>query len=180
MSQPEDDAIKEAELAREQRKTVEKDQAANKQNQSSAEEFDGVEILPKILVEDHEPADAEGSEQKRNRQAGRINGQEQHTPCNRVAAGGKKEHRTKDGTNTRSPAESKGEAKKEAAPDAGLCGFAAEVHVPIKPARHGGTEKADEREREEMRSAQTGKQRGVAEIRDDTESNQEHAKDNAS
>ena len=47
-----------------------------------------MEILPKILVENHEPADAKRGEQKRNREAGGIDGEEQHTACYGVAASG--------------------------------------------------------------------------------------------
>src|SRR3989442_6082187 len=116
-----------------------------------------MEILPKILVENHEPADAKRGEQKRNREAGGIDGEEQHTACYGVAASGEKKHSTEDRADARSPAESEGEAEEEAAPDTGLRGFATEVDVTIEPAGHSGTEKTDEREREKMRSAQAGK-----------------------
>src|SRR5258708_5756061 len=71
------------------------------------------------------------------------------------------------------------EAEEEPAPDPGLRGAAAKVDVAIEPAGHRGAEKADERERQKVRSTQTGKERSVLEISCDSEANKNDTKDDA-
>jgi hypothetical protein len=96
-----------------------------------------------------------------------------------VAASGKKEHGAEDRADTRSPTESECEPEEKATPDAGLRGFGAEVDVAIEPAREGRTEETNYGEREKMRSAESGEERGMAEERRYTQGDEDHAKDHA-
>src|SRR6267378_3244435 len=136
-------------------------------------------IFSKILVKSHELADAEGREQKRNGEASGVDGEEKDAAADGVAGGGESKHGGEDGADAGRPAEGEREAEKEAAPDAGLRGFAVKVNVAIEPTGHGRAEKADEREREEMSSAESGEKRGVSKKRGDSEGDQEHAEDDA-
>jgi len=77
------------------------------------------------------------------------------------------------------PTEGERETEEEAAPDAGLGGTASEVDVAIEPAGHRRAEKADEREREKMRSAQAGKERGMAKVGGDAESDENDTEDDS-
>jgi len=51
-----------------------------------------VEILSKVLIENHELADAERGEQEGNSQAGGVNGEEQDAAGDGVAGGGESEN----------------------------------------------------------------------------------------
>src|ERR1700682_6731906 len=106
-----------------------------------------MEILSKVLVENHELADAERGEQEGNGQAGGINGEEQHPAGDGSAGGGESENGGEDRADAGRPTEGEREAEEEAAPDAGLGGTAAEVDVAIEPAGHRRAEKADGGER---------------------------------
>ena len=119
-----------------------------------------MKIFSKVLVESHELADAEGGEQERNGQACGIDGEEQDAASDGVAGGGERQNGGEDGADAGRPAEGKSKAEEEAAPDAGLTDAAAEVNVAIEPARQGWAEEADEREREEVRCAESGEERG--------------------
>src|SRR5258708_8827106 len=138
-----------------------------------------MEIFSKVLVENHELADAERGEQERNGEAGGVDGEEEEAAGNGVAGGGERENGGEDRADARRPAEGEREAQEEAAPDARLRGAAAEVDIAIQPAGHRRAEKADKREREKMRSAQSSEERGVAEIGRNAESDEDHAKDNS-
>src|SRR5258708_28282000 len=112
-----------------------------------------MEIFSKVLVENHELADAERGEQERNGEAGGVDGEEQDAAGNGVAGGGERENGGENRADAGRPAEGEREAEEEAAPDARLGGAAAEVDITIQPARYRRTEKADEGKREKMRSA---------------------------
>src|SRR5258708_18119422 len=92
-----------------------------------------MEIFSKVLVENHELADAERREQEGNGEAGGVNGEEQDAAGDSVAGGGKRENGGEDRANAGRPAEGEREAEEEAAPDAGLGGAAAEVNIAIEP-----------------------------------------------
>ena len=95
-----------------------------------------MEILAKVLVEDHELADAESREQERNGQSSGIDGKEQDAARNGVAASGKYEHCAENRADTRSPTKSECEPEQETAPDSGLRRFGAKVNVAIEPTGH--------------------------------------------
>src|SRR5215472_7877828 len=134
-----------------------------------------MEILSKILVKRHELADSQSRKQKRNRQPGRIHGEKQHPARDGRAVRGKNENGTKDGADARGPAESEGEAQQKAAPDAGLRGLGAQVDVAIEPARHRRTKKTNQREREKVYRAESGKERSLPQQREDSKPSENHA-----
>src|SRR5258708_4533323 len=146
-------AVQESQFSREPGQLVDEDKAPDEQKQSAAEKFDGMEIFSKVLVENHELADAEGREQEGNSQAGGVDGEEQDAARNRVAGGGERENGGENWADAGRPAEGEREAQEEAAPDARLGGAAAKVNVAIQPAGHRRAKKADEGKREKMRSA---------------------------
>ena len=144
MLQPKDDAIQETQFAGEPSEAVYKDQGSDKEKQGTAEEFDGVQVLPKILIETEEARETEGGEEKRNGKSGGIDGKEKDTASDSVACCSEEEDGGEDRTDARRPAEGKSKAEKEAAPDAGLTDAAAEVDVAVEPACQGWAEEADD------------------------------------
>ena len=163
MFEPQDNHVQETQLCGEPGQLVEENQAADEKQKSPAEEFDGVQIFSKVFIERHEFADAQSREKKRDGQAGGVDGEEENAALNFVARGGDREHGREDGANAGSPAEGEGEAKQEAAPRGGLCGRTAEVHVAVEPAGQGGTEKADDGKRKEVKRTEAGEERSMAE-----------------
>src|SRR5712692_3723239 len=147
--------VQECQFTREPGQLVEEDQSADEQKQSAAEKFHGVEIFAKVLVENHELADAQSRKQKRNGQAGGIHGEQKNATGDGVAGGGESENGGQDGTDAGCPAESKREAEQKAAPNARLRGAAAQMHIAIEPTGHRRTEEADQREREEVHAAES-------------------------
>src|SRR5215472_15879397 len=134
-----------------------------------------MEILAKILVKRHELADSQSGKQKRNRQPGRIHGEKQHPARDGRAVRGKNENGTKDRVDARGPSESEGEAQQKAAPDAGLGGLGVQVDVAIEPARHRRTKKTNQRKRKKVYRAESGKERSLAQQRDNSKPGENHA-----
>src|SRR5437588_4491327 len=109
-----------------------------------------MKIFSKVLVENHELADAQSGKQKGNGEPGGVDGEQQNAASDGLAVCRKNEHGTKDRADTRSPAESECEAEEEAAPYARLRSFGAKMDVAIEPARHRRAEEADRGKREKM------------------------------
>src|SRR5215469_10246431 len=134
-----------------------------------------MEILSKILVKRHELADSQSRKQERNRQPSRIHGEKQHPAHDGLAVRGKNENGTQDGADARGPTESEGEAQQKAAPDAGLRGLGAQVDIAIEPARHRRTKKTNQRKRKKVYRAESGKERSLAQQRDNSKPGENHA-----
>src|SRR5215472_3236231 len=134
-----------------------------------------MEILAKILVKRHELADSQSGKQKRNRQPGRIHGEKQHPARDGRAVRGKNENGAKDRADARGPSESEGEAQQKAAPDAGLGGLGAQMDVSVEPARHRRTKKTNQREREKVYRAESGKERSLPQQRDNSKPSENRA-----
>jgi len=177
--QPQDQAVKKAELSREPRQLIEKDQTAYEEKQRPTKEFDGVEMFSEALVETQKLANAESGEQKRHGEPGGIDSEEQHAAGDGVAGSGEGQDGCEDRADARRPAESECEAEKEAAPSAGLRAGAAEMHVAVEPAGERGTEKADDREREKMYRAEAGEKCVVAEQSGETEKDENSTENEA-
>jgi len=124
-------------------------------------------------------ADAKGGEQEGDSQAGGINREEKDAAGDGVAGGGESQNGGENGADAGRPAEGEREAQEEAAPDAGLRDAAAEVDVTIEPAGHRRAEKADERERKKVRSAETGKEGRATEKRRNPKSDQNDPEDDS-
>ena len=124
-------------------------------------------------------ADAKGGEQEGDSQAGGINREEKDAAGDGVAGGGKSQNGGENGADAGRPAEGEREAQEEAAPDAGLRDAAAEVDVTIEPAGHRRAEKADERERKKVRSAETGKEGRATEKRRNPKSDENDTEDDS-
>src|SRR5215469_16759669 len=84
--------IQKRQLSREPGQLVEEDQAPHAQQQSAAENLHSVEVLPKVLVKNHELADTQRCKQERNGESGRIHRQQNDASSNRVASRGKPEN----------------------------------------------------------------------------------------
>jgi len=138
-----------------------------------------VKIFAKVFVEDHELANAEGREKKGNGQAGRVNGEEQDATRNGVTGGSESENGGENRADAGRPTEGKREAQEESAPDAGLRGFGAEVHIAIEPAGQCWTEKTNNRKREKVSSAEPGEERGMAQQGSDPQCHEDYAEDDS-
>src|SRR5215472_1338095 len=173
--QPQYNSVQKTQFTREPGQLVDVYQASYEQQQGTAEQLHGVEILSKILVKRHELADSKSRKQKRNCQPGRINGKKKDPAGNGLAIGGKNKNGAQDGADARSPTEREGEPQKEAAPDPGLAGLGAQVDVAIEPARHRRTKKTNQREREKVYGTESGNERSLAQQRDNSKPGENNA-----
>src|SRR5271163_2445630 len=127
--------IEKRELAGKPGEPVQEHQATDGQQQDAAENFDGVQVAAKLLIEAQEAADAERGDQKRNRETGGIDGQQKNSLPYRVARGCDCEHAGENGADAGRPAEGEGETHQEAAGGSRLAAEIAETNVAIEPAR---------------------------------------------
>ena len=144
--QPQRDAVQETQFSHQPGQLVGEDQAAHKQQQDSAAQFDRVQITAKLLIKLQELNDAERRKQKRDCKSGGIKGQQQNTSPDRCAIRGQCQYRCQDWSNAGRPAKCKRKAQEESAENAGLLAGIAQVDVAIQPTGQCGTEKSDDRE----------------------------------
>src|SRR6266699_4864351 len=97
---------------------IEEDQIAHCQQQRAAAHFDRMQVAAKALVEAEKWIDAQRREQKRNCQAGGIEGQKKNAARNRLGRGGHGQHAGQDWPDAGSPAKSEGKAEQKAASNA--------------------------------------------------------------
>src|SRR2546428_9179719 len=126
-----------------------------------------MEISAEALIEAQKPADAERGEEKRDRKAGGIHGEQEHAARDGVARRSEREHRCKNRSDARRPTESEGKTEKKAAPDAGLRSALAQMDVAIQPTGHRRTEETNQREREKVNRAESGEERSAKPKRGD-------------
>src|SRR6202030_1067967 len=117
--QPQNDGVEKAEFAGHPRQAIDENQPAHKKQQSSAEYFDGVQMLSEALIKTQELSDAERGEEKRHGEAGGIHRKQQNAARDGIAGGGERQHRGKNRSDTRRPVERERGAEQEPAPDAG-------------------------------------------------------------
>src|SRR6266567_874566 len=79
-----DEAVQRRKIAREQSEFSKRQQDPECDQQTSAGDFNGVQVAPKTAVELEEASDSERSQKKRYRQAQRINRQQQNSLSDRV------------------------------------------------------------------------------------------------
>ena len=103
-----------------------------------------MKILPKILVKNHELADSQSCQQKRDGQARGIHRKQENAARDRIAGCGERKNRSKNRPDAGSPTESERKTQQEAAPESRLRDAAAKVYIAIQPARQGRTEEADQ------------------------------------
>src|SRR6266566_6518571 len=126
-----------------------------------------MEISTEALIETQKPADAHGGEEKGDRKAGGIDGEQEHAARDGVARRSEREHRRENRSDARRPTESKGKTEKKAAPHAGLRSTLAQMDVAIQPTCHRRTEEANQREREKVNRAEPVEERSAKPKRGD-------------
>src|SRR5207245_8989145 len=171
--------IQKREFGREPGQLIEENQAAHKQKQGPAENLHSMEILSKILIKSHELADPQSCQQKGDGQARGIHRKQENASRDRMAGCGERENRGKNRPDAGSPPEGERKTQQEAAPDARLRDIAAKVHIAVEPARQGGTEESNQRERKEVHRLESRKERTLTQQRCDSKACENHAQNNA-
>src|SRR6266446_5887864 len=120
-----------------------------------------MQVLSEALIKLQELSDAERRQQKGNRQASRIDREQQYAARNRIARRCQRQHRRQDWPDARRPTKRKREPQQESAPNSRLSRRTPQMHVAIQPARQRRPEKSNNRKREKVYCSQSRKQRPV-------------------
>src|SRR5580698_5739296 len=142
--------IEKRELARQPREAVQEYQAAHGEQQNSAENFHGVQVAPKLLIEPQEAADAKRGDEKRDRKTCGIHSQQKNSLPDRVARGGDCEDAGQDGADAGRPAEGEGETHQKSAGGSGLAAEILKTNVAIEPAGERRAQQKNQGDGDEM------------------------------
>src|SRR5467141_4420692 len=118
-------------------------------------------MTPETLVEMQKTVDASGSEQERNRKAGRVHCKQQDTAQNGLTIRGKNKNSGENRTDAWRPAESEREPEQETARDAckrppllsfifGLATEIVKTNITIQPTCHGWSGKTNQSNRKQL------------------------------
>src|SRR5712671_445687 len=123
-----------------------------------------MQMAPETLVKTKEPVDSDRRQQKRNREAGRINSEKKNAAGNRFRIGGERQDGRENRADAWRPSEGECEAQQEAAgyarkSPAGFCAFFSlrseimEADIAIEPASQRWPGKKNKCDREQLHRA---------------------------
>src|SRR5579859_314813 len=175
--QPQNGAVQETELAYQPGQLVDEDQPPHEEQQGSAKEFDGVEILSEALIESEKLSDAQRRQQEGDSQPGGVDGERQNPAGDGVAGRGEGKHGSENWPDAGRPAKSKSEAEEETAKDTGLRGGTAKMNIAIEPLCESRAKESDDRERKKVDPAEAEEERAVTQDGCDTQNYEDGAGD---